>query len=529
MGTVSFTWRVKEAKRPFDLGRGPLWRVTVFRRSDEAHYIVLTMHHIVSDAWSVFIFCQELAELYDAAASGRPAQLAELPIQYADFGKRQRQWLSGPVLQQQLAHWRTHLSGDIPKLQLPTDRPKSTATHHRGAVQTLAVSGPVFQALGQLSRRESATMFMTLLAGFEVLLHQYSGQEDLVICTPTSGRHRSHTKDLIGYFNNILPMRFDVRGDPTFAEAIQRTRKVALDAFKHQDIPFQFIADAPNLKALSLSRVLFSVDIEWPPQLTLPGLKSQAWAIRTETADFDLTVSMWIEGEELRGVFEYKTELFNDDTIAQAITDYLELLATVAQQPDVAISTLPDRAKPDADVRVVQPGRRQSTDDLPGSPTEQRIINELKDILGIESIGPDDDLMELGAPSLAVARLSERLRRMFEVELPLASIFRAKTVRRIAELVKSRGSARREFRSGADSAGWGSSSSLPLRGPGHLLSARPPFGQNAAGLRACHGDRAGQLSARGGTGRVVCRGGAKSTAGGALFPGGPVVWRRRRV
>ena len=171
---------------------------------------------------------------------------------------------------------------------------------------------------------------MTLLAGFEVLLHQYSGQEDLVLCTPASGRHRSQTKELIGYFNNILPMRFDLSGDPTFTQVLRRTRRVALDAFKYQDLPFQVIADSPNLRALSLSRVLFSVDIEWPPKLALSGLNCEAWAVRTETADFDLTVSLWMEGDELRGVFDYKTELFDEDTIAEAIADYLELLAAVA-------------------------------------------------------------------------------------------------------------------------------------------------------------------------------------------------------
>jgi thioesterase domain-containing protein/acyl carrier protein len=231
-------------------------------------------------------------------------------------------------------------------------------------------------------------------------------------------------------------MRFDLCGDPTFVEVLRRTRRVALDAFKYQDLPFQVIADSPNLRALSLSRVLFSVDIEWPPKLTLSGLTSQAWAVRTDTADFDLTVSLWMEDEELRGVFEYKTELFNEDTIARATADYLELLATVADKPDTAISTLPARTKPDAESRVAPVGRHQSAYHPPRSPTELRIINELEDILGIHPVGIDDDLFELGAPSLAVARLSERLRRTFQVELPLAAIFQARTVGRIAALVR---------------------------------------------------------------------------------------------
>ncbi len=432
---------VEEAKRAFDLTRGPLWRVTVFRKSDEEHYIVLVMHHIVSDAWSFYIFCQELAELYDAALSGRPVRLAELPIQYADFGQRQRQWLSGPVFEQHLAHWRMHLLGNIPRLQLPTDRRPSAAMNPQGTFQTLTIPPAVHQSLGQLSRSENGTLFMTLLAGFEILLHRYSGQEDLVLCTPASGRHRSQTKELIGYFNNILPMRFDLRDNPTFVDLVRRTRRVALDAYKYQDLPFLVIADSPNLKAVSLSRVLFSVDIEWPPKLTLSGLECEAWAVRTDTADFDLTVSLWMEGEELRGVFEYKTELFDQETIAQMIADYRELLADARQRcPRWRYRLLPARTKRDAEVRLAAAEPKPTDYHPPALPTESRIVKEWEDILGIHPIGPDDDLFELGAPSLAVARLSERLQKVFQVRLSLAAIFQAKTVARIASLVRNSGS-----------------------------------------------------------------------------------------
>ena len=186
------------------------WRVKVLRWSDEGHDLVLAMHHIVSDAWSFYVFCRELAECYDASRSGRPPGLAELPIQYAEFAQRQRQWLSGRVYEEQLAYWRGHLGGEVPALRLPADRPALGRDDPSGIVPIAGDPGAGDRALGALSRRENATLFMTLLAGFEVLLHRYSGQEDLVLCTPASGRHRSRTKDLIGYFNNILPMRFDL-------------------------------------------------------------------------------------------------------------------------------------------------------------------------------------------------------------------------------------------------------------------------------------------------------------------------------
>jgi thioesterase domain-containing protein len=429
------------ARRPFDLARGPLWRVEVLRWSDEGHDLVVAMHHIVSDAWSFYVFCRELAECYDASRSGRPPRLAELPIQYPDFAQRQRQSLSGRIVEEQHAYWRAHLAGEVLGLRLPADRPGSAAMIHRGSFQSLTIPARVAGALGALSRRENATMFMTLLAGFEVLLHRYSGQEGLVLCTPASGRHRSQTKDLIGYFNNILPMRFDLRGDPGFVELVRRTRRVALDAYKHQDLPFLAIADSPNLKAVSLSRVLFSLDIEWPPKLMLSGLTSEARAMRTGTSDFDLSVSLWEDGEELQGVFEYKTELFDDGTVARVIADYRELLERLAGDPEAAISSLPAVGSPGARGRAAAVERGPADYRPPDIPTELRITKEWEDVLGIHPIGLDDDLFELGATSLGVARLSERLRRMFQVELPLAAIFQARTVGRIAALVRDRRSA----------------------------------------------------------------------------------------
>jgi thioesterase domain-containing protein len=432
---------LEEAKRPFDLAQGPLWRVTVLRATDDEHFLILVMHHIVSDAWSFYVFGQELAEFYEAAVTGRPPRLSALPIQYAEFGQRQRQSLTGQIYEQQLAYWRNHLEGEVPRLLLPTDHPLSAATN-RGAFQTLTIPAAVNVALGQLCRREAATPFMTLLAGFEVLVHQYSGQKDLVVCTPASGRHRSQTKDLIGYFNNILPMRFDLEGDPTFAEVVRRTRRVALDAFKYQDVPFQVIADFPNLKAVNLSRALFSFDIEWPPKLTLAGLASEAWAVRTETADFDLSISLWQAGDEIHGAIEYKAELFDDDTISRMIGDYRELLEAVTSNPDIMISSLPVRLKPDADLHPASNGQASVRNSLPTVPSELRILRESEEILGKRPIGIDDDLFELGASSLTIARLSERLRRLFEVDLPLTAMFQARSIRRLASLVRDGNSGR---------------------------------------------------------------------------------------
>ena len=235
------------ARRPFDLDRGPLWRLELLRWADEGHDLVLVMHHLVSDAWSFAVFGRELAKGYASAVAGRPPGLADLPISYAEFGQRQRRWLSGPSSCRGMEIWRGRLAGEVPSLWLPADRPGGSTMDHRGSFRPVSVPSPTAAVLAELSRREQATPFMTLLAAFAALLHRRGGQEDQVHCTPASGRHRSGARDLIGYFNNILPLRLDLRGDPPFVELVRRVRRVALEAYKHQDLPFQIIADAPNL------------------------------------------------------------------------------------------------------------------------------------------------------------------------------------------------------------------------------------------------------------------------------------------
>jgi thioesterase domain-containing protein/acyl carrier protein len=433
----------RDVRQPFDLSQRPLWRAKIYRGSADDHVLVLTMHHIVSDAWSFYIFSQELTELYDAFRSGRPSRLPGLPIQYADFAQRRREWLTGGVLEEQVAFWRKHLEGHVPNLKLPNDRPRSIAPIHQGACQSLSISARVTKALLRLSQQESGTLFMTFSAGMQALLHQYSGQKDLVVCSPVSGRHRSQSRELIGYFNNILPMRFDLHGDPTFLELLRRTRRVALDAYKHQDLPLQMIVDSPNLNRVSLTRLLFSLDIEWPPRLDLRDLTSQALAVRPGTADFDLSVSLWVDGDLVRGVVEYKTELFDESTIARMIADYERVLENFALDPARPISSLPPDPRPGVEPQAEPIDRQLSEYQPPQGPLELRLIKEWEDVLGIRPIGHRDDLFELGASSLAVARLAERLQKTFQVELPLATIFQARTPKDLADVLRESGSSLR--------------------------------------------------------------------------------------
>ncbi|HLL48050.1 MAG TPA: condensation domain-containing protein, partial [Longimicrobiaceae bacterium] len=229
----------EESERPFDLERGPLFRALLLRLGAEEHVLVLCVHHVVSDGWSMGVLFGELSALYGAFARGEPSPLAELPIQYADYAVWQREHLSGEVLERQLAYWTRRLAGAPSLLELPTDRPRPAAQSFRGARLRFELPAGLVDALGELARREDATLYMVLAAAFQLLLSRWSGQEDLVVGTPVAGRTHPETEGLIGLFANTLALRGDLSGEPTFRELLGRVRESALGAFAHQDLPFE--------------------------------------------------------------------------------------------------------------------------------------------------------------------------------------------------------------------------------------------------------------------------------------------------
>ncbi|HEY7414174.1 MAG TPA: condensation domain-containing protein, partial [Ktedonobacteraceae bacterium] len=226
----------EEAQRPFDLKRGPLLRAMLLHLCEEEHILLLTMHHIVSDGWSLDICRQELATLYAACSSGQSSPLPELPIQYTDFALWQRQWLQGQILEQQLAYWRQQLAG-APALELPTNRLHTAAQTRRAATQCLLLPKMLSMELKALSQQSGMSLYMLLLAVFQTLLYRYTSQEDIVVGTPVAGRNHRETEGLIGFFVNMLVMRTSLSGNPTFRELLGRVREVTLDAYAHQELP----------------------------------------------------------------------------------------------------------------------------------------------------------------------------------------------------------------------------------------------------------------------------------------------------
>ncbi|HSN99259.1 MAG TPA: condensation domain-containing protein, partial [Candidatus Nanopelagicales bacterium] len=336
---------VAEARRPFDLSRGALLRSLVVRLEEREHTAWFVMHHIAGDHWSAGVLVREFAALYAAFAERRPSPLPELPIQYVDFARWQRRWLSGDVLAAELDYWRPRLGGRLPVLELPTSRPRPAVQSPRGATQPLELSPTLSERVRALARSEKATPFMVLLTALDALLHHLTGEEDLIVGTPVAGRNRPELDGLIGYFINALALRTDLSGDPGFRELLGRIREVTMGAFAHQDLPFEKLVEElkPERRPghSPIFQVVFNYQNASPAgPVELPGLTLRLLPAGRGTAKYDFTLYMWEEADRLAGAFEYKTDLFDAAAMARAGEAFITILECAAAQPDVRLSAL---------------------------------------------------------------------------------------------------------------------------------------------------------------------------------------------
>ncbi|HEX6901809.1 MAG TPA: non-ribosomal peptide synthase/polyketide synthase, partial [Thermoanaerobaculia bacterium] len=334
-----------EARHRFDLAAGPLARLSLLRLEEEKHVLLLNMHHVISDGWSMGVLIRDLAAFYEAAGSSRPAALPELPVQYADYALWQREWLQGEVLENQLAWWRDKLAGAPAVLDLPTDRPRPAVRSQRGAVIGAPVAAETAAGLRAASRRAGATTYMTLLAAFQTLLSRYSGGEDAPVGSPIAGRTRSELEGLIGFFVNTLVLRVDLSGDPTFAELLERARETTLGAYAHQDLPFEKLVEelAPrrDLSYSPLFQVMLTLQNAPHRPIDLPGLRLEPLAAEIGTAKFDLSLAMRESGEGLAAWLEYDLDLFDEATVRRLVSHFQTLLAGAAADPGLRLSELP--------------------------------------------------------------------------------------------------------------------------------------------------------------------------------------------
>ncbi|MFD2168562.1 amino acid adenylation domain-containing protein [Tumebacillus lipolyticus] len=335
---------LSHSERPFDLQAGPLVRFALLKVDTDEHVLLLNMHHIISDGWSMGVFTRELCELYQAFAQGERSPLPELPIQYADFACWQRQWMQGSVLDRQLSYWKTQLGGELSPLELPTDRPRKAVQTHVGANERFSLSPELSERLQFFSREQGATLFMTLLTAFQSLLARYSGQLDIAVGTPVAGRGREETEGLIGFFVNTLVMRTDLSGQPSFRELLQRVKKVALGAYEHQHVPFeklvQELQPERDRSRSPLFQVMFLLQNTPRQSISLQGLTVTDIEFERPVSKFDMSLGLTETAEGISGTWTYNTDLFDRQTVKRMIAHFERLLQAMVDQPDQPFTSL---------------------------------------------------------------------------------------------------------------------------------------------------------------------------------------------
>ncbi|MEH2536065.1 amino acid adenylation domain-containing protein/non-ribosomal peptide synthase protein (TIGR01720 family) [Bradyrhizobium sp. AZCC 1588] len=332
-------------EHPFDLANDRMFRCSLLALGDQDHVLALAMHHIVSDGWSMGVLFRELAALYGAFSAGRPSPLPELPIQYADYAAWHRGWVSERVLRPQLAYWRERLADAPAGLDMPTDRSRPAAQSFRGATHKFVLERDLTAALAALARQEGVTLFMVLLAGFKALLARWSGQHDIVVGTPIAGRVRAETEHLIGFFVNMLAMRTDLAGDPSFRALVQSVKQTALGAYANQDLPFEKVVDAlhpiRDLGRQPIFQTVFALQDVSLEQVNLPGQTVERFDDEANSARFDLELSMTEVGGQLAGSLVYATDLFDASTIERLAGHFVRLLKGAVADPQLRLLQLP--------------------------------------------------------------------------------------------------------------------------------------------------------------------------------------------
>ncbi|HSS47962.1 MAG TPA: condensation domain-containing protein, partial [Thermoanaerobaculia bacterium] len=341
-----------ESRLAFDLEKGPLLRGCVFRCADDEHLLLLEMHHIVSDGWSMGVLVNEIGALYPAFLAGQPSPLPELPVQYPDFAVWQRRRLSGALLEAELDWWRSRMAGMSPVLELPADHPRQAVRSTRGAGQSFLMDPTALSGLQALSLRHETTLFMTLLAGFFTVLQRYTGEDDLAVATPIAGRIRAELGPLIGFFVNTLVLRTDLGGNPSFSELLTRVRETTLSSYSHQELPFERLVEelAPerDLSRPPLVQVMFTMENTPKVALEHPGIKIISEATGLGVAQFELTCTYQEIEEGLFGMLDYSRELFEGPTMVRLGGHLERLLSGVLAEPQ----------RPLAEIPLLAPGER---------------------------------------------------------------------------------------------------------------------------------------------------------------------------
>jgi hypothetical protein len=320
-----------------------LFRQQLLQLDEEEHVVLLTMHHSISDGWSLGILSREISVLYTAYLKKDTSPLHELPLQYADYAYWQREWLVGEVFQTQLAYWKEQLdNGHVPLLELPTDFSRPRVQTYNGAHETRHLPLELSLKLEELSHRENASLCMTLLSAFNVLMCRYSGQDDISLGFPLANRKRVETESMIGFFVNTVVMRSSLTGDPDFRDFLARVKEVSFGAFNHQDLPFEQLVEALDITRDTsrnpLFQVMFTLQNAPLEDLEFPNVQAQIMPLDNHTAKFDLWISLWERRDGIACSLEYNTDLFRQDTIVRLLQHFEQLLQNIVENPALPIS-----------------------------------------------------------------------------------------------------------------------------------------------------------------------------------------------
>jgi amino acid adenylation domain-containing protein len=400
----------EEATRGFDLARGPLFRARLYRLAADSHVLLLAMHHIISDGWSIGILIRELGELYARLARGEAATLPALKLQYRDFARWQRGWLQGEALEVQLAHWRARLAGAPQVLELPADRPRPSVESFRGAFHSFTLPLELADALRGLARREGATLFMTLLAGFTLLLSRYSGQQDLLVGTPVANRSRTEIEDVVGCFVNTLVLRADLSGELSVRQYLARMREVCLDAYAHQDLPFERLVEElqpqRDMSRNPVFQVMFALQNAPMQPLELPGLTLSPHGVDAGGAQLDLMLNMQETADGISGWFNYATDLFDESSIVRMFRHLQMLFEGMVAHPQVMLKDLPLLTEAERQQVVVE------WNDTAALYPAESLVHEMFEAQAQRT--PERTVLRVGAMALSYAELNTRATRLAE-------------------------------------------------------------------------------------------------------------------
>lgn len=443
---------VEEAHHAFDLSRGPLFKTKLIRLGSEHHILLLTLHHIICDGWSNGVLVREIGEIYDAYSQDLPSPHCELPVQYADFAAWQHEWLRSKGFDEQQEYWKRQLGNELPALEIPTDFPRNKNRTSFGAIESLLLPRSLTRAIKILGQREDVTSFMIFLAAFKVLLHRYSNQDIILVGSPTANRTQSETEALIGAFANTLLLKSDLSGNPSFTELLRRVKEVSLGAFSNQTFPFEKLVEtirpATNgRKGGQLFQVLFIFQTAFMQSVELEALTIEPIRSVSPGSIFELSLGVVERQEGTRLQLEYNTDLFRVESIRFMLDDLRTVLQSAVLDSNRKISQLLEWSTPlrtQEDGEIANPVETdlklepKSVSRVAEKEQIEEVLTEIwQDVLHLESILPDDDFFEIGGHSLLAVQLFDEIRKRLKVDLPLATLFTAPSITRLAEIIRN--------------------------------------------------------------------------------------------